>query len=43
MLERFLVNRQAVNLLCAQDRSLPKFSPEDWATVSMLKEVTISK
>jgi hypothetical protein len=39
MIQRFLSNKQAITLLCANDPTLPKFNGEDWATISALEKV----
>lgn len=39
MLDRFLINKQAIVLLSANDPTLPKFSGDDWLTIDALKKI----
>nr|CAD2136870.1 unnamed protein product [Meloidogyne enterolobii] len=39
MIDRFILNKQAINLLSAGDLTLPNFGPDDWTTLTVLRKI----
>uniref|UniRef100_A0A915MR05 HAT C-terminal dimerisation domain-containing protein n=1 Tax=Meloidogyne javanica TaxID=6303 RepID=A0A915MR05_MELJA len=39
MIDRFILNKQVINLLSAGDLTLPNFGPDDWTTLAVLRKI----